>query len=342
MIFLNPTKRHVWQAEIVLPLGTVLLLFVGGIFKIDFDSRTATGSSDRPATLRVTLIQPSIPQTLIWSPREDEKRFAELLAQSQQALTNGADLLVWPESAVPMFDGVYDLISQFAQTNHAAVIFNGDDAQVRAGATDYFNAAFFIGTDGRCNGVYHKQNLVIFGEYVPLARWLPFLKYLTPIQGGWTPGDRPVIFAGNNFTAAPLICFEDCFPKTARAAAAGEPDFLVNLSNDGWFGESAEQRQHLANAVFRAVENGLPLVRCSNNGVTGWIDAHGRLREILGDKNGNEYAAGALTVEVPLRPASGEISPTFFRRHGDCFAWGCAAITIFTIASNRRKRRATE
>ena len=331
MIYLNPTKRHVWQAEIVLPLVTVLLLFVGGIFKIDLDSRPTASISNRPAFLRVTLIQPSVPQTLIWSPTEDEKRFAELLKNSRRAITNGTDLLVWPESAVPMFNGVYDVISQFAQSNHVAILFNGDDADLRADATNYFNAAFFIGADGRCTGVYHKQNLVIFGEYVPLARWLPFLKYLTPIEGGWTPGDKPAIFAGDHFTCAPLICFEDVFPKTARVAAAGAPDFLVNLSNDGWFGESAEQRQHLANAVFRAVENGLPLIRCSNNGVTGWIDAHGRLRETLRDPAGGEYAAGVLTVEIPLRPTTEKATTTFYQRHGDWFAWSCAAVLLVSL-----------
>ena len=334
MIYRHPSKRHVWQAEIVLPLVTVLLLFVGGIFVIG-------NKAPAEKTLRVALIQPSVPQTLIWSPTEDEKRFAELLARSQRAITNGTDLLVWPESAVPMFDGVYNIIGEFAQSNHVAIIFNGDDAEFHADATNFFNAAFFVNKDGHFTDVYHKQNLVIFGEYVPLARWLPFLKYLTPIQGGWTPGDKPVVFAGENFTAAPLICFEAVFPKTARAAAAGEPDFLVNLSNDGWFGESAEQRQHLANAVFRAVENGLPLVRCSNNGVTGWIDAHGRLKEFLRDNSGSEYAAGALTVEIPLRATTGKITPTFYQRHGNWFAWSCVVITLAKCFTRRKKVLAT-
>ncbi len=329
MIYRNPTKRHVWQAEIVLPLVTVLLLFVGGIFAIG--NKAPVGK-----TLRVTLIQPSIPQTLIWSPTEDEKRFAELLARSQRTITNGTDLLVWPESAVPMFDGVYNIISEFAQTNRVAIIFNGDDVEFHADATNFFNAAFFVNNDGRFTDVYHKQNLVIFGEYVPLARWLPFLKYLTPIQGGWTCGDKSVVFAGNTFTAAPLICFEDVFPKTARAAAAAEPDFLVNLSNDGWFGESAEQRQHLANAVFRAVENGLPLVRCSNNGVTGWIDAHGRIKEFLRDNSGSEYTAGALTLEIPLRASTEKVAPTFYQQHGNWFAWSCAAVTLISLLMRRK------
>ena len=330
MIFHNPSKRHVWQAEIVLPLTTTVLLFVGGMF-------VANRETPVEKMLHVVCVQPSVPQTLIWSPTEDQKRFAELLAVSKRAITNGTDLLVWPESGVPMFDGVYKIISQFAQSNHVAILFNGDDAEFRPDATNFFNSAFLIQPDGKCVGVYHKQNLVIFGEYVPLARWLPFLKYLTPIEGGWTPGDKPVIFAGENFTAAPLICFEDVFPSTTRTAAAGGPDLLVNLSNDGWFGESAEQWQHLANAVFRAVENGLPLVRCSNNGITGWIDAHGRLQQIFRTPAGSEYGAGAITLEIPL-PAQ-KSAPTFYQRHGDWFGWSCAVITLVALVIKRRQRR---
>ncbi|HEX7570425.1 MAG TPA: apolipoprotein N-acyltransferase [Verrucomicrobiae bacterium] len=378
MIFRNPAKRHVWQAEIALPLVTVLLLFVGGTLAVNRE--TPAGK-----TLRVTLVQPSVPQTLIWSPTEDEKRFAELLATSQRALdsegrvplvpnsndtansgtpgTRPSDLLVWPESAVPMLDGAYDTVSRFARSNHVAILFNGDDADFRPDATNFFNSAFFIQPDGKCAGVYHKQKLVIFGEYVPLARWLPFLKYLTPIEGGWTPGDKPVVFqlAGRGerpreplvnldggspgvsphqpINISPLICFEDVFPGTARAAAAGGPDLLVNLTNDGWFGESAEQWQHLANAVFRAVENGVPLVRCANNGVTGWIDAHGRVREIFRTSAGSEYGPGALTVEIPLPAATEKPAPTFYQRHGDWFGWGCAAWVLAALIARRKPTR---
>ena len=325
MIFRNPAKRHVWQAEIVLPMIVVVLLFVGGMFRTNRDAPVEK-------FLHVVAVQPSIPQTLIWLASEDEKRFSELLAVSQRAMTNRPDLLLWPESAVPMFDGVYNVISEFARSNRVAVIFNGDDAELRPSATNYFNSAFLVGADGRCLGVYHKQKLVIFGEYVPLARWLPFLKWFTPIEGGWTAGDRPVVFAGDNFTAAPLICFEDCFSGTARAASTNAPDFLVNLTNDGWFGDSAEQWQHLANAVFRAVENGVPLVRCANNGVTCLVDEYGHVSPIFCDRNGGEYGAGALSLEIPLRPTTEKSAPTYYLRHGNRFGFACAAVAAVSLA----------
>ena len=172
--------------------------------------------------------------------------------------------------------------------------------------------------------VYHKQKLVIFGEYIPLVRWLPFIKWFTPITGGFAAGNQPVQFEMDRRTPArregieivnavpeagvrhlrvktsPLICFEDMFPQLARSSVRDDTDFLVNLTNDGWFGQGAEQWQHLAGAVFRAVENGLPLVRCCNNGVTCWIDAHGRVREMFRDNTGSVYGIGALTIDLPL------------------------------------------
>ena len=135
---------------------------------------------------------------------------------------------------------------------------------------------------------------------------------------------------------APLICFEDMFPQTARSSVQGDTDFLVNLTNDGWFGEGAEQWQQAAAGIFRAVENGVPLVRCCNNGVTCWIDAHGRVQEIFKDKVGGIYGVGAMTFGLPLpdeKPA-----PTFYNRHGDWFGWGCVGITVILFFSRVFRR----
>jgi len=133
---------------------------------------------------------------------------------------------------------------------------------------------------------------------------------------------------------SPLICFEDMFPQLARRAVQGDTDFLVNLTNDGWFGQSAEQWQQMAAAVFRAVENGVPLVRCCNNGITCWIDAHGRVREIFRDKTGSVYGEGALTIDLPLE----KHSPTFYNRHGDWFGWGCLGFAVIALALKKLRR----
>ena len=242
----------------------------------------------------------------------------------------------------------YTAITNLVRTHRVWMIFNADDAVPRPNATneydnDDFNAAFLFDPDGNFANVYHKQKLVIFGEYIPLARWLPFIKYLTPITGSYKAGNEPVQFQVESrgsrvegearwIKTSPLICFEDMFPQTARASVQGDTDFLVNLTNDGWFGKGAEQWQHMAGAVFRAVENGVPLVRCCNNGVTCWIDSHGALRQIFKDDTGGIYGAGAMTFDLPLPDE--KTAPTFYNRHGDWFGWGCV-IVAGAVAARR-------
>ena len=120
-----------------------------------------------------------------------------------------------------------------------------------------------------------------------------------------------------------------------------DTDFLVNLTNDGWFGEGAAQWQQAAAAVFRAVENGVPLVRSTNNGLTCRVDANGRLREIFRDKTGSVYGAGAMTVEIPLRQSGKKRAPTFYNQHGDWFGWLCVGVTgiLFAVKIARQSRR---
>jgi apolipoprotein N-acyltransferase len=109
----------------------------------------------------------------------------------------------------------------------------------------------------------------------------------------------------------------------------GDTDFLVNLTNDGWFGHGAAQWQQAATAVFRAVENGVPLVRCANNGVSCLIGANGLIQQVLTDATGDIHGVGAMTVDIPL--PDGRPEPTFYHRHGEWFAWSCAALAILTL-----------
>jgi apolipoprotein N-acyltransferase len=185
------------------------------------------------------------------------------------------------------------------------------------------------------------------------------VKWFTPITGGFAAGNEPVKFDINFWNGSrpfepfievrdgppeisphetannsPLICYEDMFPQVARRAVRNDTGFLVNLTNDGWFGQSAEQWQHMAGSVFRAVENGVPLVRCCNNGVTCWIDATGRVREMFRDNSGSVYGMGALTIDLPLQ----KHAPTFYNRHGDWFGWGCVGFAAIALAMNKLRR----
>jgi apolipoprotein N-acyltransferase len=189
---------------------------------------------------------------------------------------------------------------------------------------------------------YRKRRLVIFGEYVPFSKWLPFLSAMVQSEGEFTPGDQPVAFRLKELgiTTSVLICFEDVFPHLAREYVEEDTDFLLNLTNNGWFGESAAQWQHAANAVFRAVENNIPLVRCANNGLTCWVDRRGNMHDVHFPGSKDIYKAGYKIVDVPIG-GEGKYVPTFYRRYGDVFGWICVATTVFVLIRKRFSRRAS-
>jgi apolipoprotein N-acyltransferase len=264
-----------------------------------------------------------------------------LIRLTETALTNRTDLLIWPESAIPKmlrYDReTFQAVTNLAVRHHLWMIVGSDDAAPSRHSADpkemeYYNSSFLVSPAGKLVGRYCKRNLVIFGEYIPFEHWLPFLKWFTPIQGGFTPGDRAIQFDLTQVKTSVLICFEDVFPRLGRESARENADFLVNLTNDGWFGESAAQWQHAASAGFRTVENGLPLIRCTNTGLTCWFDACGRLREFFVDESGSIYGAGCMTVKIPLSPPGEPRAPTFYSRHGDWFGWGCVAIAGLALA----------
>ena len=215
--------------------------------------------------------------------------------------------------------------------------------QVRGTNTVYFNSSFLVSPQGEFVATYRKRRLVIFGEYVPLADTLPFIKYFTPITGGFAAGQDPVTFdlAGLGVKTSVLICYEDVFPHYAREHATDEIDFLVNITNDGWFGEGAAQWQQAACAAFRAVENGVPLVRCANNGISCWVDRFGGMHNVFFDGQhdaANVYRAGFKIIEVPLPSSATKARRTFYNRHGDWFGWTCVGISVVALALRFRRR----
>jgi len=360
----HPTTRSVWVSEIILPVTALVALLIWG-------DRQLAQPSPSTRELQVAFVQPSIPQTMIWNSKENAARFKQVLELTQKALTAKpanpeslrGKLLLWPEAALPSFDEAsYTAITNLIRTHRIWMIFGADDVERRPDARgsdefDYFNSAFLFNPDGQFVASYRKRHLVMFGEYVPLARWLPFLKNLTPIRGGFTPGKKPVQFVigwwgerprepGANgmvgssgaspylqIKISELICFEDIFPELARESVEDDTDFLLNLTNNGWFQESAAQWQHAATAIFRAIENGLPLLRCSNNGLTCWVDAHGRIREIFRDDAGSIYGAGVMTAQIPLLEPGQTRPSTFYHHHGDWFGWACVGIGVVALAA---------
>lgn len=343
ILFSAPQQRWRWQAHALPPFLVVLALCEMGWMRLMTPS-TPSGS------LRIALIQPSFPQTMVWDDTRSADRFERLIALSTKAMESRPDLMVWPEAALPYplrYDvRAFDAITNLLAGHSAWLCLASDDivfSQDSAGAarTNIYNSAFLLNPRGEIKATYAKRRLVLFGEYVPLLDWLPFLRLFTPITGGFTPGDKRVTFElpDRRVRFAPLICFEDAFPQSAREQAQDGVDFLLNLTNDGWFGESAQQWQHAQNAAMRAVENGVPLVRCANNGVTCWIEPHGRMMETgVGPDAASIYSEGYRIIELPLTDEATR-HRTSYQRYGDIFGWSCVALVILAALQQRPLRK---
>lgn len=338
-ILSKPSQRSPWMAEIILPFTAVVIAFGYGFHQL---RQPAPAGRE----FKATLVQPSIPQTLIWDESKDRERFEDLMQLSERALAQPTDVLIWPEASLPgtpfnREGEIAEPIADLARRHKTWLIIGADDFQVTPTETNFFNAAFLINPEGELATRYRKRGLVIFGEYIPLEHSLPFIKWFTPITGSYTPGNRAVQFVLSMMTASGatekvqtsvLICFEDIFPNLARKSVEPDTDFLVNITNDGWFGEGAAQWQQAAAATFRTVENGVPLIRCANTGITCLIDANGRWEQTFTDDKGNVYGEGFMTAEIPLPPVGKKHPQTFYNQHGDWFAWTCIGLAIIRSA----------
>jgi apolipoprotein N-acyltransferase len=173
------------------------------------------------------------------------------------------------------------------------------------------------------------MHLVPFGEYVPLKRLLFFVEAIAVEIGDFTPGPRPVVFPLGGAPFGTVICYEVVFPELFRRFVAQGARFMVNITNDAWFGDSGGPLQHLAMVPLRAVENGVAVARAANTGVSALVHPSGRIdpRVGLGQR-------GVLRVDVPLRAGQ-----TFYTRFGDVFAYACAALSGAALLGGLAARR---
>jgi len=188
--------------------------------------------------------------------------------------------------------------------------------------------------------VYRKIHLVPFGEYIPLRHSFPLFAAIasTWVPGDFMPGNEHTVFTltDSDVHVAPLICFEDTVGDLVRHFVSNGANILVDITNDGWFLHSFGSHQHLANAIFRCVENRRPMVRAANTGVTCFVNEFGRVTQLLQDDTGSTFNEGALTGEVQV-PQNGEL--TFYARHGEWFAESCSVVNAlgFILIFAQRK-----
>lgn len=296
-------------------------------------------------TLRVALVQTAIPQDEKWVTAKIKMiydRLADLTLKAQG--DPDVELVIWPETALPddvrNSENSYTLVAGLCQKGTPILAGSLDTATLDTGAEQYFNSVFLFDTEGRITGEYDKRHLVIGGEFIPLARWIPWrLQAALGLPESITAGTAgAVVRAGRaRIPLAPLVCFEDILPYLARADVRAGARMLVNLTNDAWFDDRMAPRQHMRNAVLRAVENRVPLVRCANTGVSCVVAPSGRVAEQLSDGAGRTWTPGVLWADVPA-PADG--APlTFYARFGDMYGIACAAATGLWLARTLWKRR---
>ena len=328
------------SVELALALALCAFCWVRGLDRVRRLERLSAAAPQ----WRLVLFHAEQPSIFERSDESLADDFEMLTDHARLAASAAPDLCVWPETMLPgamPFDPVARLlVSNVTAVTGAPLIAGalqiepGPGWEWQVGAR-YYNAAYLIGSDGAPETVYRKQHLVPFGEYIPLDRQFPALARLSPIGYSCTPGEAGALMevqSRNNsarppLRLGPLICFEDTLPYLPRRAAQAGATLLVNLTNDAWFEGSSEGEQHLAQAVMRCVETGLPMVRSSNSGVTCSILANGRIDQRLGGGTGGG-GPGLLFDDTGI---IGAPEPTKFLRYGDlvlCYS----GISLFFLA----------
>jgi apolipoprotein N-acyltransferase len=327
--------RRPWIA----PVMALVLLVAMGIFGA---VRLNLQPTAMVANVKLRIMQPNLQQDVRFNYSAKAEVMQKYLTLSDRASgpqstgVRDASILIWPESAFPFFlTREADAMAQIADLlPKGTVLITGSvrapDLPPGVKITRAYNSVYVIDHDGSVLSVYDKLHLVPFGEYLPFQEWMEKLGLvqLTKVQGGFIPGTRRRSMAIPNAPRAlPLICYEAIFPGDV-AARDDRPGWIVNLTNDGWFGISTGPYQHLQQARLRAIEEGLPVVRAANTGISAVIDPSGRIIARLG-----LGVEGVLDSSLPSA-----IPPTVYARTGDIpAALIIAAAFIFVI-----RRRVTK
>lgn len=294
--------------------------------------------------LRIAIVQGNIDQDRKWDPKFQAEVLATYQRLTGNALTKRPDLVIWPETATSFyFNGTGELdaamtadLRRFVRSTGVPLLFGSPTLDTRDHGYRLRNSAFFLDRAGAGDRVYHKRHLVPFGEYVPLRGLLFFVEKMVQGPGDFQAGsDYSVVDIGTadgrRVPVSTVICYEIIFPDLVRRFVDQGAAVLTTITNDAWFGRTGAPYQHFTMAVFRAVENRVPVARAANTGISGFIDAKGR---VLGSSD--IFTEAVLVSDVT--PASGD--RTFYTANGDVFAGLCVLVSM-TVLFLRPRRTAT-
>jgi len=305
-----------------LSAAVLALCWAGGVWRL---AQPGPGVHD---DIAVSVVQASIPQSMKWQrERRSEilRRYYDLTAKAGADTTLGRHIVVWPETALPYLVAEMPKLRQDVTSvlpSDSLLILGSIRREPVAAATDgslhVYNSVLVLDHNGAVAAHYDKQRLVPFGEFLPFENILgPMgLRKLVPVPLSFTAGTHGGPLSVHGWPGfEPLVCYEAVFPLSLPLGDA-RPQWLVNVTNDAWFGTSAGPRQHLAQARFRAIEEGLPMVRAANTGISAIIDARGNVLKHLGLDS-----IGVLTAPLPR-----SLDPTLYAR------WGDIAFDILIVA----------
>ncbi len=318
-------ERNLWRAVfLVFILFPSLIYFISERTMPKLDQTTVIGVSN------VVAIQPNVPMSGLNQQKWQElrRRHVELAETALQKLNQQRTIdhrppatVIFPESPMNfMYDEDEEFrqfVSAFAAKNNVNVLFNSAEPDKANGK--YFNSAVLVDTEGREVVQYDKIYLMPFGESVPV----PLRSIVPALVGSFSYGSEFDLLPLGDAKAGVMICFESHFGELSREYVKRGADVIIEMTNDGYLGPTPVLRQHLANAVFRAVETNRPVVRVTNVGITAYINERGEVLD----------PAPSYTEDTRIWPVSkSDGSQTFYVKYGDWFAWLCSLVTLTLFA----------
>ena len=351
LTWLMPLFRRFRPARLPWELAATAVLLVALSWEYGLATLSETPFSDIPrSSISVGVVQPNVDQAVKWDTAYREETLARFNRLTEQ-LGRTTDLVVWPEAATPFVferEPEYQLqLIALAKHVQTPLLFGSPALRFYPNRKPYLlNSVYLLSPDGQTLGRYDKQHLVPFGEYIPLkSSLLFFLDKLVEGIGDFeagpgptvltlTPQSRPATAGMEGTVPRPInfgvaICYEVIFPNLVRQFAANGAEFLVTVTNDAWFGDSSAASQHFSMVVFRSVENHLAFARSANTGISGFIDPFGRIVD----------ATQTFTEQAVKATIRAWHPHTFYSRHGDVFAYGCAILCalLFLLGMFRTK-----
>lgn len=332
--FLLDRKRY---GGLIAAATAVTIVLGYGAMKL----RAAEGSGG----IAISVVQGNIEQDRKWDPAYQAEVTATYERLTREAMLRHPDLVIWPETATPFyFNGAYgndkpltENLVAFVKQNRTPLLFGSPTYEVQPNRKVVGrNSAFLLSGEGRIEAVYHKIHLVPFGEYVPLKKVLFFVEKMVQAIGDFGGGDSYTVMSipygsgdqRRETTLSTVICYEIIFPDLVRRFVDNGARIVTTVTNDAWFGRTAAPYQHFSMAVLRAVENRVPVARAANTGISGFIDAQGRILE-----TSKIFTEARLTHT--LVPGT---EKTFYTRFGDVFSYACVIASMIMLGILPKKQ----